>query len=220
MKNTKLILAAALMVMMTAVSVQTKAQKGYSFNFNAMVQNSWLFNSDDSDMDDFSYKAYIHPAFSLGAGYNFTEKLGIGLDVMYSFQGRKQEYNGDESRLKLDYLKIPLYFHFNTNPAQKWMFSLNVGPQFNILTTAKHLDANDNETDIKDAYEDLTFGGFIGAGAEYQINEKFNVFCMARFDYDLTNPENEDALGYDPDRANSHNSTLGLQVGLRYKLSQ
>jgi outer membrane protein W len=65
-----------------------------------------VFNSDDSDMEDFSYKAYIHPAFSLGAGYNFTEKLGIGLDVMYSFQGRKQEYNGDESRLKLDYLKF------------------------------------------------------------------------------------------------------------------
>jgi len=27
-------------------------------------------------------------------------------------------------------------------------------------------------------------------------------------------------LGYNPDRANSHNSTLGLQVGLRYKLGE
>jgi len=220
MKNKRVVLAALLMITMVAFSVQTKAQKGYSFNVNAMVQNSWLFNSDDSDMDNFSQKAYIHLALSIGAGYNFTEKLGMGLDVMYSFQGRKQEVGGVETRIKLDYVKIPLYFHFNTNPAQKWMFSLNVGPQFNILTTAKYLDANDNEMDIKHHYENLTFGGFIGAGGEYQINSKFNVFGMVRFDYDFTNPENKDALGYNPDRANSHNSTLGLQVGLRYKLGE
>ncbi|HOE59944.1 MAG TPA: outer membrane beta-barrel protein, partial [Bacteroidales bacterium] len=114
MKNKRVVLAALLMITMVAFSVQTKAQKGYSFNVNAMVQNSWLFNSDDSDMDNFSQKAYIHPALSIGAGYNFTEKLGMGLDVMYSFQGRKQEVGGVETRIKLDYVKIPLYFHFNT----------------------------------------------------------------------------------------------------------
>lgn len=221
MKNKKTHTFVMLMVLALLAS-PSFAQKGFNLSLSGIGQNSWIFNSDDSDNDAFSYKAYIHPAFGLGAGYNFTDNAGLGLDVIYSFQGRKQEVNGVETRYKLDYLKVPLYFHFNTNPEAKWMFSANAGPQMSILTTAKMLDASDNETDLKDqdVYEDLSIGAFASAGAEYKLTDNLQLFALARFDMDFTNAENEDATGYNPDRANSYNSTLGLQVGLRYKLGK
>ncbi|MEZ5068107.1 MAG: hypothetical protein R2847_06260 [Bacteroidia bacterium] len=37
------------------------------------------------------------------------------------------------------------------------------------------------------------------------------------FDYDITNAENEDYSGFTSGRADTHNMTAGVQVGLKYK---
>lgn len=200
---------------------KTFAQQGVSFKASAGAQTSWIFNSDDSDVDGFSQKFYLHPAFSLGAGYNFTDNLGLGLDVMYSFQGRKYEIDDVEARLSMDYLKIPLYFHYNTNPASQWMFSANVGPQVGILTRAKALDSDGNELgDVKDGYKDLTFGAFASAGTEYKLTNNLNLFGLVRYDFDFSNCEDDEAAGYTDGRSSSHNSSLGIQLGVRYLLGK
>jgi opacity protein-like surface antigen len=221
MKTKFNLFAMATLVAFLFAGQKTFAQQGFSFKASAGAQTSWIFNSDDSDVDGFSQKLYLHPAFTLGAGYNFTDNLGLGLDVMYSFQGRKYEIDDVEGRLSMDYLKIPLYFHYNTNSAATWMFSANVGPQIGILTRAKALDSDGNDLgDIKDSYKDMTFGAFASAGTEYKLTDNLNLFGLVRYDFDFSNCEDDEATGYVDGRASSHNSSLGIQLGIRYLLGK
>ena len=198
-------------------SIITNAQQGLNLSINVTPQNSWLINADDYENSDFEYKALILPAFGLGAGYNFTDNLGIGLELNYSLQGQRNEYLGIETTTRLDYLKIPIFFHYNTSSQNKLMFTANVGPQFGILTNAKLLDSDGEEIidDLSEIYMDLTFGAVASFGIEYKLTDKINFFSLIKYDIDFTNAEDEDYSLYDSNRAVTLNSSLGLQVGLK-----
>lgn len=198
--------------------IEINAQKGFNLSVHIAPQNSWLINADDYDDNGFEYKALVLPAFGIGATYNFTDNLGAGLEFNYSMQGQKSSYLDIETTTRLDYLKIPILFHYNTSPANKLMLSANVGPQFNILTDARLLDEDGEELsdDISEAYMDMTFGALVSIGLEYKLTDKINFFSLLKYDLDFTNAEDEESIFYQDDRAITLNSSLGLQMGLKF----
>lgn len=195
------------------------AQKGFSLSVKGTPHISWLQNSDDNDNSQYDRKTTFAAGFGVGAAYNFTDHLGVGLDVLYSLQGQKFALAGTEYRQKVDYLKIPVMFAYNTDPSKKISFIGKLGPQLSLLT-ASRLDDGDGHklADTKDRYKDITFGGVALAGAQYRLDKNIFLTAAARYDLDFTNAEDDGYSGYETGRADTHNTTLGLEVGLKYLL--
>jgi outer membrane protein W len=214
----KILLSAALILSVAAFN-ETFAQKGFSVSVKGTPHFSWLQNSDDNDNSSYNRKATFGTNFGIGAGYNFTNNLGIGMDALYSFQGQKYELSGTEYRQKLQYLKVPVMFTYNTDATRKISFIGKVGPQLSFLTNSELSDNNGNKiADTKEQYKDVTFGAAAVAGAQYHLDKNLFLTTALRYDYDFTNAENKDYAGYAAGRSNTYNTTLGLEVGLKYML--
>ena len=194
------------------------AQRGLSVSVKGAPQFSWMNNSDDKGENNFNNKSKVSANFGVGAQYNFTTNLGVGLDVLYSLQGRKYDLSGTSYRQKNNYLKVPVYFAYTTNPAKKIAFTGKLGPQLSILTSSKLDGGTFNNTDTKDVYKNALFGLMADAGAQFSLLKNTWLITGIRYDYDITNAEDETYRGYPAGRSKTHNSSLGLEVGLKYQL--
>lgn len=215
----QLIFGTALVAALSATTVS--AQEGLNLSVKGIGQTSWMLNADNSDASTFDYKTTIVPAFGLGVGYGLTDRMGVGLDVLYSMQGQRSEVSGAEFFQRNDYLKIPLMFTWNTDPSKGTMFLAKVGPQLGLLTGSK-LENGDGETlvdDTKDSYMSTDFGAMLSLGASFRLTENLRLNTSLRGDYMFTNAEDEDAAGYTAGRAATNNATGGLEVGLTYFLN-
>lgn len=199
-------------------SVNTiKAQSNWSVSVKGSPALSWMNNSDDKDLSAFDSKSKFVGSFGVGAEYAFSKHFGLGLDALYSLQGRKYELSGTEFNQKNDYIKIPLYASYRAPLSSSVAFVGKLGPQLSILTNSK-LEGANQKADTKDQYKDITFGGMANAGVEFGLSKNLALATGVRFDYDFTNAEDKDAPGYPANRAKTYNSTLGLEIGLKYKL--
>ncbi|RYG51342.1 MAG: porin family protein [Chitinophagaceae bacterium] len=194
-----------------------QAQKQWSLSVKGTPQLTWMHNSDDNDLPGYESKSKFAGNFGLGVEYSFTEKFGIGLDALYSLQRRKFDYAGTSFNQKNDYIKVPLYASYRAPLGSGVAFVGKLGPQLSILTNSE-LKAGNLKTDTKDRYKDLTFGGVANAGVEFALSKNILLSTAARFDYDFTNAEDKDFSGYTAGRAKTYNSTLGLEIGLKYRL--
>lgn len=217
MKKNILTALVAAGLMMTS---NAHAQQGFSLSLKALPQFSFLQNSDDNDNTALSKKATFNAAFGLGAGYNFTGNMGIGLDVLYSLQGQRYELRGVEMNQKLNYVKIPVFFAYSTDASKPVSFLAKAGPQLSLRTGAKVTDTDGNElvSDKKSAFESATVGGLVGAGVQFRLNKTLFLTTTARLDYDFTNADDNSYSSTAATRATTHNMTTGLEVGLRYTL--
>jgi len=215
----KFFLAASVLAVF-AVNKKATAQEGFSVSVKTNPQFSFLQNKDDRDNGSIQHNATVNANFGIGAGYNFTPKLGVGMDVLYSLQGQRYEIDGMETRQKVNYIKIPVYFTYNGNPNKPISFIGKVGPQLSVLTNSKLTDNNAHtlKSDTKDLYEDVTFGGMAAAGAQIKLKRRLYLSTMARFDYDFTNAEDDSYPNYPAGRAKTYNITTGLEIGLKYML--
>ena len=214
----KKILITSLLIFSMAAAQSLYAQKGLSVSIKGTPQFTWMNNSDDHDNNSYDSKSKFGANFGLGAQYNFTNNMGVGLDVLYSLQGRKYDLAGKDYDQKNEYIKIPVYFSYNTDPAKKVAFVGKLGPQLSILTNSK-LDGNGFEKrDTKDQYKDITFGAMANAGVQFAVQKNIFLNAGIRFDYDFTNAEDDSFASYPGGRAKTYNSTLGLEVGLKYQL--
>ena len=216
----KKIFLAVLAIAAFAMNNQANAQKGFSVSVKATPQFSFLQNKDDRDNNSIDKKATFNASFGAGAGYNFTDKLGAGMDVLYSMQGQRYKTNGFEVNQKVNYLKVPVYFSYISNPSKTVSFTGKIGPQVSFLTGSKLTDNDGNniKSDTKDLYKNVTFGGMAAAGAQFKLDKKLYLTTMARFDYDFTNAEDHNKSFYPAGRAKTYNMTTGLEVGLKYIL--
>lgn len=199
---------------------QSKAQKGFSLSVKAIPQFSFLHNSDDNDNNRLDTKTTFKAGFGIGSAYNFNDKIGIGLDVLYSLQGQKYDTASGEINKKLSYLKLPVLFSYNTDPSKTVSFIGKVGPQLSILTTAKLEDGEGEKlvAEGKDVYKNVTWGGVASAGAQFKLSQRFYLGTSVRFDYDFSNAEDEKYRYYSQGRATTHNMTAGLETSLKYVL--
>lgn len=197
---------------------KVNAQKGFSASVKATPQFSFLQNKDDKDNSGYENKATFNVSFGIGGAYNFTNKLGVGVDVLYSLQGQRYNLSGTEYNQKNEYVKVPVYFTYNSSPAKTVSFVGKIGPQVSFITSSK-LDNKNGETvlsDTKDHYKSATFGGAALAGVQFKLGQNTYLVTAARFDYDFTNAEDDTYPNYTAGRADTYNMTAGIEVGLKY----
>ncbi|TCJ12092.1 hypothetical protein EPD60_16175 [Flaviaesturariibacter flavus] len=194
------------------------AQKGFSLGVTAVPQFSFLQNKNDNDNSSINRKATFDAAFGISGGYNFSDRYGIGLDLLYGLQGQKYESGNNTAFQKVNYVKIPVYFAYTAAPASAISFTAKVGPQLGILTGSKVTDGNGNDiiSDTKGAFENTTFGAAAAAGVRFRLSKSLSLNTLARFDHDFTNAESDSYPGYNSSRAKTYNMTTGLEVGLKY----
>lgn len=217
MKN---FLIRALILILCIGTNKMLAQKGFSISVKTIPQFSFLENKDDNNNSSFKRIATFNAGFGIGAGYDFNDKYGIGLDLLYSLQGQRYKYTGIEYNQKVDYIKVPVYFVYNGPISSTVSFLGKIGPQVSFLTDSKLNDKDGNtiDSDTKDRFKSATFGGVIIAGTQFKLKSDLFLSTAIRFDYDFTNAEDNSYINYQSGRANSYNATAGLELGLKYML--
>ncbi|MCO5284977.1 MAG: porin family protein [Chitinophagaceae bacterium] len=214
----KILVSAMALVLITGSASTVMAQQGFSVGIKATPQFSFLQNSDDNDNNAIKKKATFNTNFGVGAGYNFTDNTGVGLDVLYSLQGEKSEVLGLEVNQKLEYVKVPVYFSYNSDASNAVSFFGKVGPQVSFLTNAKISGGgSDKFIDNKDKFEKATLGAMANAGVQFKLSPNIFLQTGLQFDYDFTNAEDKDYAGHISGRSNTYNMTAGVQVGLKYR---
>lgn len=214
----KFLMSAFTVAVMAGFATNASAQEGFNVSVKGVPQFTFLQNSDDSDNGAISKKTTFNTKFGIGAGYNFTENMGIGVDAMYSFQGQKYEIQGVKAEQNLEYVKIPVYFSYTTDPSQLVSFYGKIGPQLSLLTNAEFEHKGGPTIENKDAYKNAIFGGMADVGVQFKLQPKLYLSTGINFDYDFTNAENKGYVGYPSGRSNTNNMTVGLQVGLKYQI--
>ena len=210
----------ALLLASSITITKVHAQQGFSVSVKATPQFSFLQNKDDNNYNNYSRKATFNTNFGIGAGYNFNKYLGVGVDALYSLQGQKYTLDNIKYNQKINYIKVPVFFTYNSDASKIVSFIGKVGPQVSFLTDAKLTDNNNDKTldDTKDRYKTATFGGMAVAGAQFRVQPQLYITTAVRFDYDFTNAEDRNYFTYTSGRAKTYNSTAGLELGLKYMI--
>lgn len=213
------------------------AQKGIQVGAGWLPQTTWLLNKNDFDAGDELDHVPTFKLSSVGAtiGYNFTNSIGIKSGFILSSQGQKYEgkilNTKAEWERQLSYLKIPLLFHFNTNPEANTMFVLEAGIQLAKLTSAKYMvqgeevifkDTNGDNIATTEFWKSSLIQPTFAFGPAFNMG-KLTLNALLRFDGDLSDAENKDAkIGtvsvYSANREANKNVTGGLWLTLNYKL--
>lgn len=205
-----------------ATTTATYAQKGFSLSLKAAPQMSYMLNADDKDNPLYETKGQFGFAAGIGAGYNFTNNLGIGLDAIYSYEGRRFEVLNQEFDQRVSYLKIPVYFAYSFNTGHTFSYTAKLGPQASFLLGSKLQDADGNKLgdNNNEQFSDFNFGAMAGFDVNAQVAKSIQVSLGVRADGTFTNSENEDAPAYNQDRATTRNLTPGVYVGLKYQFGR
>lgn len=203
-----------------------KAQEGFQAGIEGTPQISGLINMDDIDNNKFEYLNTFNSSFGISAQYGFSPMMGVGFNVLYSYQGQRYKFEGVEQIRKTEYLKIPLQLIFYNDMGTDWMFIAKVGPQLGLLMNARLTDKDGNNiiADHKNAYEDFDFGGALSLGFGYKLTEMLSIDAALRGDYGFTDAENKDYKkninhpngAVITSRAITNNCTAGVTIGLRY----
>lgn len=205
-----------LLFIFSALTVVSYGQKGLFGGVKGGPQSTWMFNNDDSDNSDFSYLTTIRANYGISLGYNFTNGVGLGLDVLYSAQGQKYEVGPIESFRRVNYLKIPILLHLTTYGESMAFGYLNVGPQFGVLLSASDDGAGLLSVSLKEYYKTMNIGAVLAFGAGFNLTDFLQLTAGLRLDYAFTDAEDKDSIAFPTTRANTYNATGALEIGLRY----
>ena len=159
-------------------SLLAKAQHT-SFGLKAGINASSVNVEDGTDYDS---KVGLHVGGL--AHIHITPHFAFQPELVYSMQGGK---DGDDNKLKLDYLNIPLLAQYMTHDG----FRLETGPQVGFLTSAK-AKSGDVEVDVKDDLESTDFSWVFGAG--YLFPGAGGIGVDVRYNLGLSNISDDNSF--------------------------
>lgn len=204
------------------------AQQGLHLGIKGAPQSTWMFNGDDMDDPDWLFQNTLRASFGASFAYFFSDKVGLGIDLLYSAQGQKFEYdfNGVDVNAftNLSYFKIPILFHYHSNSESTALFYLNAGPQISLLMSGQTTVAvpflGDQTVTNSDNYESLNLGAVLAMGAGFNLTDFLMLTAGLRLDFAFSDAEDKSFGFYslDSDRRPNHNATAGFEIGLRYVL--
>ena len=157
--------------------------------------NLFDIQSDDNSSNDM--KAGIQ--LGLLGHFHLTETLAFQPEVVFSGQGAKTSSGILDSKLKLDYINVPLLLQYMFDNG----FRLQAGPQIGFLIAAKS-DTNENEIDVKSNFKSVDFGLGIGGG---YVHPPSGFGVDLRYNFGLSNINENDAV---------KSTNNGLQLGIFY----
>jgi len=145
--------------------------------------------------------------------YSVNENVGLGLKGLFSQLGTHVENSAAE--VNLNYIQIPLsgiyYFGERGNTFRPKVF---LGPYLGFLLSSN--DQNGNEilgVAGNDAFNKADFGGQIGLGFNYSMQDRGWINVDAGFSGSLTNITDHNSL-------NHKNRSIFLSVGYSFPISQ
>jgi opacity protein-like surface antigen len=171
-----------------------------SFGVKGGLNISSVTNTQEYGISSSSLAGFY---FGVLTEFMLVDKLSIQPEVLYSAQGVKLKFDGEEGDLKLAYILIPVMFKYYVADG----FSLELGPQIGFLTSAKVKSAGET-IDMKDEVKSTDFG--INFGVEYNITSNF--FLGARYNLGLTRIQKD----LFPGDSESKNSVFQISVGYKF----
>jgi hypothetical protein len=152
-----------------------------------------------------NYKSTIAGCFGASINRNFSEKIAIRLELIYSMHN--QSYDGTFSSVdipygfgngasytdetKMNYLDIPILFHLGKKNSP----FLEVGPQFGFLMSAKQdftytpatgSAVTVNNSDFKSDFNSSNIAGIIGFGYNFSVVGLLSIDLGLRVGYGFT----------------------------------
>ena len=158
--------------------------------------------------------------FGVLGEYNFNDKLGVEVDVLYAFQGAKfnsiEFSRGDVSFPKVDIKNGEINTQMNVNHiwlkysvAEGLRPKLGVNVSNLIKTSLKGINFADLKAEPKKKFD---FG--VGAGIEYNHDSGF--FVEATYNYGLTELSIKEKGDADSESPRFKNSVIQLNVGYKF----
>jgi hypothetical protein len=208
MKKTKLLLFPVLMCLLASPAL---GQKGLKLGAFLQPQASVLYNDYDQSLDEDDYRLGILDGIGAGLslGYDFNDYIGFRLQGIYSLQGGKYTNRRDINTrntyvTRLEYLKVPLMLHFNSNPTnRKAVFVFEAGAQLGLLTRAWEYNDNpafdpgipsnfSNFPTTKETFVPYTVSLVGGIGFDVRLNYDLQMNLRLMGDYTLQDVEDKD----------------------------
>lgn len=195
-------------------------QKGFYLAAQSAPLLSVRINEDDVHNTGADYKAKSSVTLGFGSGYNFTNHVGIGIEVMYSRESQGYSDVAIKYDERLSFVKVPVTFNYNTNPYSRVVFAMKVGPQVGMLTSSRVTDASIAALNgsTRDQYEKVNFGIMLGSSARIRLTNKLFADAGLRFDGIFSDLETKKYRDYHPGRGTTHSVNAGIELGIRYFL--
>ncbi|TSE11451.1 porin family protein [Aquimarina algiphila] len=198
MRNNFFLITTILMVITSSLYSQDEGEALYTragFKFGGNYANI------TGDAEDTDARIRVH----LGAVIEFpiTRRFFIQAEVLYSAQGYTFDEAGEENKISLNYLALPVVakVYFTDK------FSLETGPQLATLANASE-SAEDTPDEFFDSFSNFDFSWGFGAG--YKLES--GLFFQVRYNLGLTNIV--DIEGVDIDNKNAVGQ---ISVGYLFK---
>jgi len=157
-----------------------------------------VYTISDDGGTDYNSKTGLNVGF-LGH-VHLNQRWAIQPELLYSAQGGKFKSSGVDSKLKLDYINLPVLFQYMFDNG----FRLEAGPQVGFLVGAK-AESGDVKADVKDQLKGADFG--LGLGLGY-IHVPSGWGVDARYNLGLSDISEDD---------NNKLMNRGFQVGIFYQ---
>lgn len=188
----KLLLILVVIFATSVTFAQTKPQWGIKAGLNIASE----------DVDEASTKPRTGIHLGVFAEWTIGNMVDFQPELLYSMQGGKYKYSSTTYTDKIDYITLPLMFKFYVN--QHRSFSIDVGPQFGYMVSAKYSNGS-TTTNIYDRDSMNKFDASLGFGISYQLEGGFDLGL--RFVAGLTKMT---------DTSDHKNSVVQLGAGYRF----
>jgi opacity protein-like surface antigen len=169
----------------------------------------------------------FHPSYAFGAGiqYNLEKHWSIGLDFMYSVEGKKVRYTDFDNDVthegQTNYFRIPVNVAYYFRSFEKQLRPyLTTGVAFGILSSQNgSFTANNAYSDeifrkegipVLDC-KSFDFGLQLGVGVHYKIHKRSAAFAEIKYYRGVVDPYKGGSL-------DTRNENIRLQVGYAYCL--
>lgn len=189
----KIILAVSAILLSTSAFAQN-----FEFGVKAGLNLATMTKSDGA--------AKFRPGIHAGAfaEYVINDYVGVQAELLYSMQGTRVKEDGATGTLKLDYIVLPILAKIYVIEG----LSVDLGPQFGYMVSAKAKEKVDGESSTINVYDDPSLKKFdvsVGMGLSYKL--PYNLVVSARYNLGLTKI-------YDGEK--TKNSVIQIGVGYRF----
>ncbi|WP_069131907.1 porin family protein [Rhodohalobacter halophilus] len=191
----------------TVMAQSVHAQSPVSFGLKAGMNISNLHGSD--------FEPDAKTGILLGAVLDINVPalpFGVESGVYYSQKGAELSGDNFESKIKLDYIEVPVMAKFQLGPPGPITPSLAVGPYlgFNVNAEEEFSSGGVTQTDdISDGIKGTEFGGVGALGLDFNLGlTKLNA--TARYSYGFT------SVWDDSDVDSDRNAVFSIALGIMF----
>jgi hypothetical protein len=226
MKHCTLITALLTTMMFTA---QTHAQNTYESRFSmgpafgtghTWIRNRTWFPLTDKNLTN--VETAYKPSWSAGVSTIFraTQHFGIGMDLLYTIEGRRAIAGPITFQLDLQYFRVPLRFmYFFGNSSNSFRPQVSLGATAGWKTAARgsaQIGNREFEIDATNVHKSYDYGINASVGFNQKISGRISVNADIVYYQGLCNIEQENYNVFS--QTSTLNANIGLQIGVLFGL--